>query len=143
MPVRLTKYYLMYRFGYGWSIPICGTLPPNSNLPITVGGNPLKTSPMTFQVATVWQWNVNPIQNPDSNYYLGLYNSSLWTYGILNNAFAVGYCTNLQSGETTGCTNSIHRSSCVYLQCNPNYNATNPKIVSRELSTCICKYFLR
>ena len=132
----------MYRFGYGWSVPICGILPANSNLPLQVGGYPLKVTPMTFQQATVWQWNIVPVGNPDANYFLGLYNSTSWIYGTLNNALAIGFSTTLTSGDPSGCPNNTPRSSSVYMQCNSQYNTSNPKIVSREIKTCVCKFLL-
>lgn len=123
------------RFAYGWSIPICGSSAADSNFPSTSPSTGVRYFPkMSFSVSTIWQWNYNY----GSGYaYLGLYNSSSWVFGQYNKAFALGFSN--YGGELCG---SSPRRSTVYLQCNRQHNVTNPKIVSKEISTCVCKSFI-
>ena len=127
-----------FRYTYGWSIPICGTKPSYTNFPTKGSDGQDFSTTMTFGLSTIWQWQTQPVSHTHQ-YYLGLYNATSWSYGYYQGNFAIGF-KNINGQSSSGCVPSgAARVSSVYLQCNPEYNVSYPYILSKEVSTCVCK----
>ena len=119
-------------FQYAFSIPICGNIPSESNFPVF---SSLVDKPMTFSFSIIWKWSHG--RKTTHNNYLGLYNASSWVFGYYNGLFALGYGT---YGDQP--CNDSYRQTTIYLQCNKDYTATNPLIIVKEVSICVCKSLL-
>jgi hypothetical protein len=113
-------------YTYAWIIPICGADPGTQDLP---GGTWKKQ--MAFNPQSVLQWTENP-----HNRGLGIYYSTTWKYGTIDDQYALMYMN--YNGDQCK-SNRQYRQTQINLICDYDYSASAPKLVADEPSSCICK----
>ena len=123
---------------YDLSIPICGTVPSDSNFlsPKCVDGN---TAP-SFSAGISWQ-SRKITSSPPTCYggwiNLGVYDATSWTFGHDSSGlFYLSYAATAAPG-LPACSNGVFRHSQVFLQCGADATTS---VTPAEASTCFRKF---